>query len=35
MHEQHLPDPIEERPITLGVWLLGGAVVLLLLALML
>ncbi len=30
-----LPDPIEERPITLSVWLLGGAIVALLLAMLL
>ena len=29
-----LPESLEDRPITLGAWLLGGAVVVLLLALL-
>lgn len=35
MHRQTLPDPIEDRPITLTVWLLGAAIVALLLAMLL
>jgi hypothetical protein len=32
---QPLPDLIEDRPITLGMWLIGGLVIALLLALLL
>ena len=35
MHRQTLPDPIEDRPITLAAWLIGGAIVMLLLAMLL
>ena len=35
MHRHTLPDPIEDRPITLAAWLFGGAIVVLLLALLL
>jgi len=31
---QPLPDNLEDRPITLAVWLVGGAIVALLLALL-
>lgn len=34
MHRQTLPDPIEDRPITLTAWLIGTAVVALLLAML-
>ena len=35
MHRNTLPDSLEEKPITLGVWLLGGAIIALLIALLL
>ena len=34
MHRQTLPDPIEDGPITLTVWLIGGAIVTLLVAML-
>ena len=30
----HMPDSLEDRPITLTAWLLGGAVIALIIALM-
>ena len=35
MRRQILPDPIEDRPITLAAWLIGGAIVVLLLSMLL
>ena len=32
--QKNMPDLIEERPITLTAWLLGGAIIALILALM-
>ncbi len=35
VYKPTLPDPIEDGPITLTAWLVGGAIVLLLLAMLL